>query len=231
MRKKPIADSNPKQLSQDAVDKILDLRRSYQHGPARITWFLERYYDIKTSQSTVTRTLTKHGESRLPKTASKRTVHTKRYRRTTPGHHVQVDVKFALFKNHEGRTVKRCQFTAIDDATGIRALKMYVTEKFPFRIHTIRRDRGHKFQTKFHWHAEDIGIRHVYIKPKSPQLNGKVERSHRTDQEKFYQLLTYTDDVDLNIKLAKWEEFYNFNRPRCALNGKTPFEELRSLLK
>jgi hypothetical protein len=48
------------------------------------------------------------------------------------------------------------------------------------------------------------GIRHVYIKPRSPQLNGKVERSHRSDQEEFYQLLTYTDDVDLNKKLAHW---------------------------
>lgn len=36
----------------------------------------------------------------------------------------------------------------------------------------------------------------TFIKPRSPQLNGKVERSHRTDQEEFYQLLTYTDDVD-----------------------------------
>lgn len=41
-------------------------------------------------------------------------------------------------------------------------------------------------------------MRHVNIKPWSPQLNRKVERSHRTDNEEFYQLLTYTDDVDLN---------------------------------
>jgi len=46
-------------------------------------------------------------------------------------------------------------------------------------------------------------MRHVYIKPRSPQLNGKVERSHRTDQEEFYQLLTYTDDVDLKKKIEK----------------------------
>ena len=104
-------------------------------------------------------------------------------------------------------------------------------EKFPFRIHTVRTDRGHEFQAKFHWHVEDKGIRHVYIKPRSPQLNGKVERSHRTDQEEFYQLLNYTDDVDLNMKLAKWEEFYNFNRLHGARNGKTPYEELRCLLK
>jgi transposase InsO family protein len=112
-----------------------------------------------------------------------------------------------------------------------RKLAQYVIEKFPFRIHTIRTDRGHEFQAQFHWHVEDKGMRHVYIKPRSPQLNGKVERSHRTDQEEFYQLLTYTDDVDLNEKLAEWERFYNLDRPHGAFNGKTPYEALRSILE
>ena len=53
---------------------------------------------------------------------------------------------------------------------------------------------GPEFQAKFHWHVEDQGIRHAYIKPSSPQLNGKVERSHRTDEQEFYQLLTYTGE-------------------------------------
>ena len=118
---------------------------------------------------------------------------------------------------------------AIDDATRIRALKdyprhnqknaiafvEYVLEKFPFRVQRIRTDRGHEFPAKFHWHVEDKGIRHVYIKPRSPQLNGKVERSHRTDQDEFYQLLEYVDDVDLNEKLAEWERFYNLTRPHA----------------
>lgn len=107
----------------------------------------------------------------------------------------------------------------------------YVIEKFPFRIHTIRTDRGHEFQALFHWHVEDQGIQHSYIKPRSPQLNGKVERSHRTDQDEFYQLLTYTDDVDLNLKLESWEHFHNFNRPHGAFDGKTPYEAMRCILK
>ena len=65
----------------------------------------------------------------------------------------------------------------------------YVIGKFPFRIHTIRTDRGHEFQALFHWHVADQGIRHVYIKPRSPQLNGKVERSHRTDQQESHRNL------------------------------------------
>jgi transposase InsO family protein len=87
----------------------------------------------------------------------------------------------------------------------------YVESKFPFRINTIRTDRGHEFQARFHWHAEDKGLKHIYIKPASPQLNGKVERSYRIDQDEFYQSLTYTDDVDLNKKLEYWEQFYNFD--------------------
>ena len=105
-----------------------------------------------------------------------------------------------------------------------------VIDKFPFRIHTIRTDRGHVFQAQFNWHVEDKGIQHTYIKPRSPQLNGKVERPHRTDKDEFYQLLTYTDDVDLNKKLDKWGNFYNFNRPHTAFSGKTPYEVSSSLL-
>jgi len=114
----------------DSKEKILELRKSYQLGPARITWYLERYYGIKTSQSTVTRTLVRNGVSRLPKTASRRTLHTKRYVKSTPGHHVQIDVKFAFFKDESGKTIKRYQFTAIDDATRIRALKIKEWEDF-----------------------------------------------------------------------------------------------------
>ena len=71
----------------------------------------------------------------------------------------------------------------------------------------------------------------MYIKPQTPQLNGKVERSHRTDQTEFYQLLTYTDDIDLNLKLKAWEIFYNYDRPHPSLDGKTPYEVMKSLLK
>jgi len=244
-RKKPIAYHHPKKLTQETVEKILELRETYQLGSKRVMWYLERYHDIKISESSVTRTFVRHGVSRLPKTASRRTVHTKRYAKKTPGHHVQVDVKFVTLQDQKGNQVRRFQYTAIDDATRVRALKIYrkhnqknaidfidyVVDKFPFRIHTIRTDRGHEFQARFHWHVEDKGMRHVYIKPKSPQLNGKVERSHRTDQEEFYQLLTYTDDVDLNEKLKMWEHFYNFNRSHGAFDGKTPYEALRTTLK
>ena len=74
-------------------------------------------------------------------------------------------------------------------------------------------------------------MRHIYIKPRSTELNGKVERSYRTDQEESYRLFTFKDDVDLNKKLKEWKNFCNFNRPHGSLNGKTPYEVLKSLLK
>jgi transposase InsO family protein len=240
-RKKPIAINHPKSLSQDVVDRILELRKTYKLGPERITWYLERYHGIHTSVSTVYRTLVRNNMRRLPKNSPRRAIHTRRYSKEVPGHHIQVDVKFVSLMDPEGKRVRRFQYTAIDDATRVRAMKIftrhnqqnaikfidYVIEKFPFRLHTIRTDRGHEFQAQFHWHVEDKGMRHVYIKPRSPQLNGKVERSHRTDQEEFYQLLTYTDDVDLNEKLAEWERFYNLDRPHGAFKGKTPYEALK----
>ena len=83
----------------------------------------------------------------------------------------------------------------------------YVIDKFPFRIRTVRTDRGHEFQTHFHRHIEDQGIKHVYIKSQTPQHTGKVERSQRTDKTEFYQLLTYAYEVDLNANLENWENF------------------------
>ena len=243
--KKPIALHHPRALQPEVVERILDLRRTCCLGPQRITWYLERYHGVKTSCASVYRTLVRHRLRRLPHSVGRRAVHTHRYAKEVPGHHVQADVKIVSLTTIDGRRVRRYQYTAIDDATRVRALKIYnrhnqanairfvdyVIEKFPFRIHTIRTDRGHEFQAQFHWHVEDKGIRHVYIKPHSPELNGKVERSHRSDQEEFYQLLSYTDDVDLEVKLKEWERYYNYDRPHGALSGKTPYEALRCLLQ
>jgi transposase InsO family protein len=244
LRKNAVAKSHPSKLKPSVIEKIIHLRTTYQLGSLSIKYYLERYHGIIVSESSVTRTLKRYRINRLSKTASKRTIHTKHYSKKAPGHHVQVDVKFISLSDASGNKIRRYQFTAVDNATRIRDLKLYakhnqksaidfidyVEEKFPFRIHTIRTNRGHEFQARFHWHAEDMGIRHIYIKPRSPHLNGKVERSHRTDQEEFYQLLTYTDDVDLNKKLGRWERFYNFDRPHGSLEGKTPYETLRSFL-
>ena len=222
------------------------IRQTYHLGPRWIVWYLARYHDVGISDAGVYRILRRNGMSRLPSKVGRRAVHTTRYEKRVPGHPIQVDVKFLTFKDEDGAPIKRYQYTAIDVTMRIRALKIYeprhnqanaidfidyVIEKFPFRIHLVSgTDRGHEFKAKFHWHVEDLGIRHAYIKSRSPQLNGKVERSHRSDEEEFHQLLTYKNDVDLDAKLAEWERFYNLSRPHGAHKGKTPYEALRDRL-
>ena len=241
---KPIPKSSPNQTPVEVEEKVLHLRRKYHLGPERIMWYMARYHAVRMSDATIYRTLKRHGLNCLPRGTRLRKIHTKRYNKQVPGHHIQMDVKFLTFIGKNDQKVRRFQYTAIDDATRVRALKVYkrhtqanaidfvnhIIDKFPFRIREIRTDNGHEFQAKFHWHVEDLGIRHAYIKPSSPQLNGKVERSHRSDSQEFYQLLTYKGDVDLEERLDEWERFYNFHRPHGAFKGKTPYEALREKL-
>jgi len=70
-------------------------------------------------------------------------------------------------------------------------------------------------------------MEHVYIEPRTPQRNGKVERSHRSDENELYPRLTCKDDVDLEEKLAVWARFNKNDRPHGAHKGKTPYEVLR----
>ena len=244
LRQAPDRSKDPRRVPQETIDLVLKLRKEQKIGSKRIVWYLERYHGITVSESSVTRILTKHGMARLKPGTPRRRLHSKRYNKKTPGHQVQVDVKINIFMK-DGKKIKRYQYTAIDDATRIRALKIYdrhtqanaidfldyVIKLFPFRINNIRTDNGHEFQAKFHWHVEDLGMKHSYIKPGTPQLNGKVERSHRTDRKEFYQLLEYTNDVDLNRKLKDWETFYNNFRPHGAHEGKTPYEKLKSSIQ
>jgi len=95
----------------------------------------------------------------------------------------------------------------------------------------LRSDNGAEFTAKAvrQW-LEALGVTTLFIAPGSPWENGKVERSHRTDKDEFYQLIDYRDDVDLDKKLAAWERFYNYDRPHSSHRGKTPYEVLREKL-
>jgi transposase InsO family protein len=80
------------------------------------------------------------------------------------------------------------------------------------KTEVIQTDNGPEFGSAFHWHVLDKGIGHVKIKPRTPRLNGKVERSHGIDAEEFYRLLdgVVIDDANIcNDKLQEWEVYYN----------------------
>ncbi len=118
---------------------------------------MARYHQLKVSDATISRVLKRRGVNRLPNNVGRRKVHTKRYEKQVPGHHIQMDVKFLVFKGKDGNKIKRYQYTAIDDATRVRALKVYtchtqknainfvnhIINKFPFKVQQIRTDRGH----------------------------------------------------------------------------------------
>ena len=237
--------NSPRATELEVVGKILYLRQNYHFGPQKIAMYLARYHDIEISTSGVWRILKRVGMNRLP-ASQRHKRHEKRwqrYEKPLPGHQVQIDVKF--IEPLKGSRKKRYyQFTAIDDCTRLRILKIYercnqksaisfadyVLEKLPFEVQAIQTDNGSEFQSGFHWHLLDRGIRHVYIKPLTPRLNGKVERSHRIDNEEFYRQLdgVLIDTAELfNDKLSEWEDFYNYARPHGALSGQTPYERLR----
>jgi transposase InsO family protein len=230
----------------EVVGKIIYLRQHYHFGPAKIAMYLKRYHQVQISSSGVWRILKRLELNRLP--ASQRYKHHdrrwKRYEKPLPGHRVQVDVKFIQPLPGAPKTKKYYQFTAIDDCTRLRVLRIYpqlnqnsaiqfldyVLERLPFRVEVIQTDNGPEFGSSFHWHVLDKGAGHVYIKPRTPRLNGKVERSHRIDAEEFYRLLdgVVIDNAQVfNDKLQEWEDFYNYHSPHGGLDGQTPYERLK----
>ena len=235
---------SPRATPREVVSKVLYLRQNYHFGPGKIGDYLRRFHRVSLATATVHRILYRHGVERLPANQKHRqhTKRWKRYEKQQPGHRLQMDVKF--LERIPGTRKRLYQFTAIDDCTRIRVLKIFdacnqgtairfadeVLRRLPFRVLVVQTDNGAEFQSKFHWHLHELGIRHVYIRPRTPRLNGKVERSHRVDDQEFYQLLDkggISDDIRLfNEKLREWEDYYNFHRPHGALSGQTPYERL-----
>jgi transposase InsO family protein len=238
------AHRSPRATPSEVVGEILYLRENYHFGAGRIAAYLKRFHQLSIATSSVHRILGRHGLGRLPANQKHRPHRQRwqRYEKPQPGHRLQVEVKFLERIPGSGRRLY--QFTAIDDCTRIRVLKVYyrcnqttairfideVRRRLPFRVLVIQTDNGAEFQSRFHWHLESLDVRHVYIRPRTPHLNGKVERSHRVDAEEFYQLLDrdgITDDIHLfNAKLREWEDYYNYHRPHGALDGQTPYERL-----
>ena len=170
-----------------------------------------------------------------------------------PGERVQIDVKYVPRKNLTKEVIEEdgryYQYTAIDEYTRKRVLWAskeqstsassefidIVLKKFPFKIECIQTDNGFEFtnrlhpyytnkQTKFEKKLEKLGIRHKLIKPKTPRHNGKVERSHRKDQERFYYNKVFCSFEDFKNRLKYWEKVYN-NFPMKPLNWLSPNEK------
>jgi transposase InsO family protein len=101
----------------------------------------------------------------------------------------------------------------------------YELPRMGFPIRAIQIDGGAEFKAKFERACQALGIALFVLPPRSPRLNGKVERAHRTHQEEFYELVEVPDDLaSHNALLRQHEAVYNGLRPHQALGYLTPNE-------
>ena len=113
---------------------------------------------------------------------------------------------------------------------------------FPYKIQAVKTDNGSIFTNYYLGtnkrsdvsiktiHSLDLFCRekniiHYLIDPGKPAQNGTVERSHREDQQKFYEQNKFRNIWHLQKKLKIWNNYYN-DLEHCGLNGKTPNEYL-----
>ena len=98
-------------------------------------------------------------------------------------------------------------------------------QRMPFPVKALQVDGGSEFQAVFEEACQERGIRLFVLPPRSPKLNGHVERAQRTHTEEFYELYDgELEVVHLNQALQEWEWTYNHLRPHQALDWKTPME-------
>ena len=101
-------------------------------------------------------------------------------------------------------------------------------KRMPFPIRALQVDGGSEFFSEFEEACKQKGIRLFVLPPKSPKLNGCVERSNRTHTEEFYEVYDCSWIVpELNEQLLRWEHVYNCIRPHKALGLKTPLQFLK----
>ena len=100
-------------------------------------------------------------------------------------------------------------------------------KRMPFPIKAIQVDGGSEFQDAFERECQKRGIKLFVLPPRSPKLNGHVERAQRTHTEEFYEVTDSSFEIGgLNRALLEWEKVYNTIRPHQALGYLTPLEFL-----
>jgi transposase InsO family protein len=97
--------------------------------------------------------------------------------------------------------------------------------RMPFPIRAVQVDGGAEFEADFELECQRRNISLFILPPRSPELNGYVERAHRTHTEEFYEVTESSFELaELRIDLMHWEETYNRIRPHQALGYLTPCE-------
>lgn len=222
-------------IGPDLEKLIMKLRGERNLGARRIQSELKRLHGVSLSVASIHKVLCRHQAKPLIK--YRRKIDFTRYQRSIPGERVQMDTCKIASDIY--------QYTAVDDCTRYRVLRIYprrtanntldfldcVLEEMPFPIQRIQTDRGREFFAGIvQERLKQYGIKFRPNKPASPHLNGKVERSQKTDKIEFYSTIDLAS-VDLDMLLAEWQHYYNWERPHSAHKGKTPMERYCELME
>ena len=228
-----------RRVSEGIVELARVARTEYRWGATRTRIWLERVHQIRVNAKTIQRVFCDLGLPHLTKTPKRKPKQLKLFEKDAPGDSIQVDVKVVQVKRE-----RVFQYTALDDCTRLRVLRLYARQNqhsslhflgelrraLPFPIKKLQCDNGSEFPLAFKLAVEAAGIKHRYIKPRRPQQNGKVERSHRIDGEEFWSRHDFETVAAAESSLAIWERQYNHERFSMALRGRTPMEKLRDVL-
>ena len=236
---------SPNAHTEAEIKMIKDYKNKNKDTGLVVLWVKLRKAGYTRSVTSLYRMMIKLGIYK--KTPSKKRVYEpKEYQQMQyPGQRVQVDAKYVpmkcLTKELKKQGERYFQYTAIDEYTRMRVLwfaKEHSTyESIPFKIEEIQTDNGFEFtnrlsyntsirdrKTLFESKLKKLGIRHKLIKPYTPRHNGKVERSHRKDQERFYYKKVFYSFEDLVNRAKYWIKEYN-NFPMRPLKWLSPREK------
>jgi transposase len=235
---------HPKQHTDEELKWIRDMRRrSPDRGLVDFWLALRKRHHYKRSLASLFRVMRKLGMFPHTKKRPKRI--NKPYEAALyPGQKVQIDVKYVPKECCVGALsgVKLYQFTAIDEYSRFRYLEIFdehssytatqflvhCTDFFKFSIECVQTDNGNEFTnrlrserpTLFEETLAHLQIRFHPIKPATPRHNGKVERSHREDQRRFYAKTTFysVEDAKHQLKIHLSRSNHRPMRPLAYLS-------------
>jgi len=243
--------SHPRETPIRIKERIIELRKKKRRCALKLKWDLEDE-GIKVHHRTIGKILKTEGLTRCYRT---RKIHWKYVRiPLAKGEIVEIDVKYVP-QELQGRQyyqftaidcASRWRYLKIFDDYGNSSSMEFLKELIniaPFRIRAIKTDNGSNFTNRYTGYlkssdpfnprlhpldllCQTLGIIHYLIDPGKPQQNCFVERSHREDQEKFYEQTQFKSFEELRYKLRLWNMEYNDTR-HCGLNGLTPNQALR----
>jgi len=242
--------TQPKETPIWIKERIIAIRKKTKKCALKIHWQLEKE-GIKIDERTIGKILKKEGLVRKYRVRKIKYKYLRALRR--PGELMEIDVKYVpgrvagkrYFQYTAIDTSSRWRYMQVfDEQTTDHSIKFLqiVMTLFPHKIQAVKTDNGSIFtnyylgtnkrsdQTVKTLHGLDQfcaknGILHYLIDPGKPAQNGTVERSHREDQEKFYEQNKFKNFADLQKKIKKWNIYYN-DLEHCGLKGQSPNEFL-----